>query len=162
MIQKCIKFLQSTSHVGMVLGTLAMIVMGIATVLNVLLRVVNIAMPGYMEFIEVVMIICILGAMAMAVFEKTQVAIDVLINRLSPDNQKGFEIFALVVNFVFWGVVGWATLDWLLKESFTTVTEILKIPQLPFNIYWLLGVFFFCLVYLIELLSIISQRRKKR
>jgi TRAP-type C4-dicarboxylate transport system permease small subunit len=162
MIQKCIQFLKSTSRAGLLLGTFAMLIMGFTTLCNVISRVFHIAMVGYTEFIEVAMIVCILGALSIAVFEKTQVAIDVLINTLSPDNQKRFEIFALVTNFVFWAVVFCATFNWALQGSFTMTTEILKIPQFPFTIYWLLGLIFFCLVYLTELLLLISERRKRQ
>jgi len=153
--------LQSTSHAGLALGVVFMLGIGTITTLNVILRLFNIAMAGFMESIEIMMVVAIMGAMSFAVFEKTQIAIDVLVNRFSPGNQKKLEIVALVASFVFWAAIGWATLDWLLRGAYTAITDILKVPMWPFQVYWSLGLLFFCLVYLTELLLLISERRIK-
>jgi TRAP-type C4-dicarboxylate transport system permease small subunit len=155
------QILQSTSRAGLMLGTLAMLGIGAITCLNVILRIFNIAMTGFMESIELMMIVAILGAMAFAAFEKTQVAIDVVVSHLSPQNQKKFEIIALGASLVFWAAVGWATLDWLLRGAYTAITEILKVPMWPFQVFWLAGLFFFCLVYLAQVLLTVSERRMK-
>jgi TRAP-type C4-dicarboxylate transport system permease small subunit len=159
MLQRCKLILQSTSRAGLVLGIVFMLGIGAITTLNVILRIFNIAMAGFMESIEIMMIVAIMGAMSFAVFEKTQIAIDVLVNRFSPGNQRKLEIVALVASCVFWAAIGWATLDWLLRGAYTAITDILKVPMWPFQVYWLLGLLFFCLVYLTELLLLISKRR---
>jgi TRAP-type C4-dicarboxylate transport system permease small subunit len=161
MIQESKHFLHSASRLAMRLGIVAMVIMGAVTIVNVVCRPLHIAMPGYTEFIEAIMLLCIVGAMTIAVFEKTQVAIDVLVNNLSSANKERLEIVSLIINLGFWLAIGWATLDWIFKEDVKASSEILKIPALPFNIYWLLGLFFFCLIYLTELFSRISERRKK-
>jgi TRAP-type C4-dicarboxylate transport system permease small subunit len=145
----------------LVLGIVFMLGIGAITTLNVILRLFNIAMAGFMESIEIMMIVAIMGAMSFAVFEKTQIAIDVLVNRFSPGNQRKLEIVALVASCVFWAAIGWATLDWLLRGAYTAITDILKVPMWPFQVYWLLGLLFFCLVYLTELLLLISEKRIK-
>jgi TRAP-type C4-dicarboxylate transport system permease small subunit len=162
MLQRCKLILQSTSRAGLVLGIVFMLGIGAITTLNVILRIFNIAMAGFMESIEIMMIVAIMGAMSFAVFEKTQIAIDVLVNRFSPGNQRKLEIVALVASCVFWAAIGWATLDWLLRGAYTAITDILKVPMWPFQVYWLLGLLFFCLVYLTELLLLISKRRIKQ
>jgi TRAP-type C4-dicarboxylate transport system permease small subunit len=159
MLQRCKLILQSTSRAGLVLGIVFMLGIGAITTLNVILRIFNIAMAGFMESIEIMMIVAIMGAMSFAVFEKTQIAIDVLVNRFSPGNQRKLEIVALVASCVFWAAIGWATLDWLLRGAYTAITDILKVPMWPFQVYWLLGLLFFCLVYLTELLLLIFKRR---
>jgi TRAP-type C4-dicarboxylate transport system permease small subunit len=159
MLQRCKLILQSTSRAGLVLGIVFMLGIGAITTLNVILRIFNIAMAGFMESIEIMMIVAIMGAMSFAVFEKTQIAIDVLVNSFSPGNQRKLEIVALVASCVFWAAIGWATLDWLLRGAYTAITDILKVPMWPFQVYWLLGLLFFCLVYLTELLLLIFKRR---
>jgi TRAP-type C4-dicarboxylate transport system permease small subunit len=159
MLQRCKLILQSTSRAGLVLGIVFMLGIGAITTLNVILRIFNIAMAGFMESIEIMMIVAIMGAMSFAVFEKTQIAIDVLVNHFSPGNQRKLEIVALVASCVFWAAIGWATLDWLLRGAYTAITDILKVPMWPFQVYWLLGLLFFCLVYLTELLLLIFKRR---
>jgi TRAP-type C4-dicarboxylate transport system permease small subunit len=159
MIQKLMQRLQSISRVALVLGTVFMLCMGATTALNVILRIFNIAMTGFMESIELMMIGTVLGAMAFAIFEKTQVAIDVLVEHLSPSIRKKLEVVALVANLVFWAAIGWATLDWLLRGAFSAVTQVLAIPMWPFQLLWLLGLLYFFLVYLTELLLLKSERR---
>lgn len=158
-MRKPIKILKSMSHAGLTMGTVFMLGIGAVTVLNVLLRVFNIAMTGFIEAIEILMIVAALGAMAFAVFEKTQVAIDVIVSRLSFNNRRRFEISALIASLVFWGLVGFATIDWFFRGAYTAVTDILKIPMWPFQVIWIIGLIFFWLVYLIELLTNIFDRR---
>jgi TRAP-type C4-dicarboxylate transport system permease small subunit len=153
--------LRSTSRAGLVLGTVFMLGIGAITVSNVILRVFNIAMTGFIEAVEILMIVAALGAMAFAVFEKTQVAIDVIIGRLSSKNRGRFDIAALAASFLFWGLICWATIDWLFKGAYTAITDILKVPMWPFQVIWVIGLIFFWLVYLTELLIMLFNRRLK-
>jgi len=158
---RLMNLLQSTSRAGLVLGTVFMLGIGAITVLNVILRICNIAMTGFIETIEILMIVAALGAMTFAVFEKTQVAIDVIIGRLSSKNRRRFDIAALSASLVFWGLVCWATIDWLFRGAYTAITDILKVPMWPFQVIWVIGLIFFCLVYLTELLTMLFNRRLK-
>ena len=161
-MQMLMNILRSTSRAGLVLGTVFMLGIGAITVLNVVLRVFNIAMTGFIEAVEIFMIVAALGAMAFAVFEKTQVAIDVIIGRLSSKNRRRFDIAAQSASLVFWGLVCWATIDWLFKGAYTAITDILKVPMWPFQIIWVIGLIFFWLVYLTELLLMIFNRRLEK
>jgi TRAP-type C4-dicarboxylate transport system permease small subunit len=156
------KILRSTSHVGAVMGIVFMAAIGVTTTSNVILRFFNIAMSGYLEAIGLMMIVASIGAMSMAVFGKIQVAIDILISRLSSRKKEVFEIASLLVTLVFWGAILLATLNWIVGGAFKEQTDILKVPMLPFEILWAAGLLFFCMVYLRGLLEIVKERRIRK
>ncbi len=158
-MKSLMRILRSTSRLALALGAAFMLGVGALTVLNVILRVFNVAMTGFIEAVEILMIVAALGAMAFAVFEKTQVAIDIIISRLSLDSRRGFDIAALAASLVFWGLVCWATVDWLFKGAYTAITDILKIPMWPFQVIWAVGLIFFLLVYFTELVLMLINRR---
>jgi len=156
------KILRSTSNLGVGIGIVFMVAIGVTTTLNVILRFFNIAMSGFLEAIELMMIVTGLGAMTVAVFEKIQVAIDILISRLSSRNKEVLEIVSLLVTLVFWGSILLATFNWIVGGAFKEQTDILKIPMLPFEIFWTIGLFFFCMVYFGNLLEILKRRRLRK
>jgi TRAP-type C4-dicarboxylate transport system permease small subunit len=158
MIQQFKKALESTSHGALVLGTIFMLGIGAITILNVILRLFNVAMTGFIESIELMTIVATLGAMVFAAFEKTQIAIDVIIGRLSSQNRKRFETLAVAASLIFWALVGWSTFDWIRRGAYAAITDVLRIPMWPFEVIWLLSLFFFVLVYLVELLLIKSDK----
>lgn len=160
-MERLVRILRSTSKIWLAVGITFMLAIGAITVLNVVLRLFNIAMTGFIEAIELMMIVSMLGAMAFAAFEKTQVAIDVIVGRLSAQNRMRFEAVALAASFVFWALVGWATLDWFIRGAYSAITDILKVPMWPLQVYWLVGLMFFCLVYLTELLVMIYEWRSE-
>jgi TRAP-type C4-dicarboxylate transport system permease small subunit len=160
MVKQGMPVLSSVSRGALVLGSILMLGMGAATVVNVILRLFNIAMTGFLESIELMMVVTVFGAMSFAAFEKSQVAVDVLVNRLSPSNKIKLEILSLIANFLFWGLLGWATLDWVLSGAYEAITDVLHVPMWPFQILWLFGLLFFSLVYLQEFIQKISQRNK--
>lgn len=156
------KILRSTSHLGVGIGIVFMVAIGVTTTLNVILRFMNIAMSGFLEAIGLMMIVTGLGAMSIAVFEKIQVAIDVLITHLSSRNKRILEIVSLIATLVFWGSILLATFNWIVGGAFKEQTDILKIPMLPFEIFWTIGLFFFCMVYLGNLLEVLKRRRNRK
>ena len=154
-------FLHHWSYLFLIIGILSQLVVGSTTLLNVICRFSGIAMTGYIELIEVIMIALGMGALGIAAFEKTQVAIDVVINLFSADRQIIFKIFSAVVNLVFWISTAWVTMKWVFAESLFEQTDILKIPVGPFYLYWGLGLVLLCLVFTLDLLDIINERRKQ-
>jgi TRAP-type C4-dicarboxylate transport system permease small subunit len=61
-------------HLNLGIGVIFILGIGSLTLMNVILRFFNIAMMGYIELIEVMMIVAALCAMAMAVAGKIQVS----------------------------------------------------------------------------------------
>jgi TRAP-type C4-dicarboxylate transport system permease small subunit len=156
------KILQLTSRLSVGIGIIFTLAIGFTTALNVVLRFFfNIAMTGFMEAIEVMMIVAVLGAMTGAAFEKAQVAIDMLLNYMSPRKKATLEVVSMFASLVFWGSILWATIDWIVRGAFKEQTDVLKIHMLPFEIYWVFGLFFFCMVCLGDLLTVLQRRLKK-
>jgi TRAP-type C4-dicarboxylate transport system permease small subunit len=134
--------------------------MGSLTFLNVICRALGIAMTGYMELVEILMIGVGMAALAISAFEKTQVAIDVVVNLFAAEHQIIFQIFASVVNLVFWGATLFVTTDFVLGDSLHERTEILNVPVFPFYVLWVLGLVLLFLVFVLDTLEIVSERRK--
>ena len=156
------KILRSASNLGAGIGMVFMVAIGVTTTLNVILRFFNIAMSGFLESIELMMIVTGLGAMTLAVFEKIQVAIDILISHLSSRKKEALEIVSLLVTLVFWGSILFATFNWIVGGAFKEQTDILKIPMLPFEILWTVGLLFFCMVYIRNLFDVLKRRRLRK
>ena len=156
------KILRSASNLGAGIGMVFMVAIGVTTTLNVILRFFNIAMSGFLEAIGLMMIVTGLGAMAVAVFEKIQVAIDILISRLSSRKKEALEIVSLLVTLVFWGSILFATFKWIVGGAFKEHTDILKIPMLPFEILWTVGLLFFCMVYIRNLFDVLKRRSLRK
>ena len=135
--------------------------MGTLTFLNVICRALGIAMTGYMELVEILMIGVGMAALAISAFEKTQVAIDVVVNLFSEEHQIIFQIFATVVNLVFWGATLFVTTDFVFGDSLHERTDILNVPVFPFYLLWTLGLVLLFLVFVLDILEIFSERRKR-
>ena len=139
------------------IGILFILGVGFLTLMNVILRFFNIAMMGYIELIEVMMVVAALCAMTMAVAGKIQVSIDIIVVTLSKKNQEKLEILWSIICLIFWGAISWATVSWIIEGGYRERTDILNIPILPFQIVWILGLFFISIFYLWD--SIISLWR---
>jgi TRAP-type C4-dicarboxylate transport system permease small subunit len=114
-----------------------------------------------MELVEVLMIGVGMSALAMSAVEKTQVAIDVVVNLFSAKHQIIFQIFASVVSLVFWGATLWVTTDFIFGDSLRERTDILNIPVFPFYLFWVLGLVLLFLVFILDTFNIVSERRKQ-
>jgi TRAP-type C4-dicarboxylate transport system permease small subunit len=154
-------FLRSWSYFFLLIGVICQLSMGSLTFLNVICRALGIAMTGYMELVEILMIGVGMAALAISAFEKTQVAIDVVVNLFSAEHQIIFQIFASVVNLLFWGAMLWVTTDFVFGDSLHERTDILNVPVFPFYLLWVLGLVLLFLVFILDALEIVSERRKQ-
>jgi TRAP-type transport system small permease protein len=154
-------FLRSWSYFFLLIGVVCQLGMGSLTFLNVICRFLGIAMTGYMELVEILMIGVGMAALAISAFEKTQVAIDVVVNLFSTEHQIIFQIFASVVNLFFWGAMLWVTTDFVFGDSLHERTDILNVPVFPFYMLWVLGLVLLFLVFILDALEIVSERRKQ-
>jgi len=142
------------------IGIVFILGIGLLTVSNVILRYFNVAMMGYIEVIEVMMIVAALSAMILAVFNKIQVSIDILVVTMPKKLVNWLEIIWAITCFVFWVSIFWATVRWIIGGAFREQTDILHIPIVPFQILWLIGLFFICVFYLRDSIILLRGRLK--
>jgi TRAP-type C4-dicarboxylate transport system permease small subunit len=154
-------FLRSWSNLFLLIGVASQLAMGSMTFLNVICRSLGIAMAGYTELVEVLMIAVGISALAISAFEKTQVAIDVVVNLFSEEHQIIFQVFASVVNLLFWGAMLVVATDFVFGDSLHERTDILNIPVFPFYLFWVLGLVLLFLVFVLDTLETVCKRRKQ-
>ena len=98
--------------------------------------------------------------MTMAVAGRIQVSIDIIVVTLSKKNQERLEILWSIICLIFWAAIFWATVKWIIGGGYRERTDILDIPILPFQIFWVLGLFVISIFYLRD--SIVSVWRTFR
>ena len=150
-MEKLDKFLHITDGIGLKIGILFLISIGTLTLVNVVTRFFGLAVKGFFEIIESLMIITALVSMMTAAFEKGQVAVDVLVMKLSKRNRAIFAIIASVASFLFWTSVTLATIFWFIRIGYSEATDVLGIPLIVFYIPWILGLIILVLILIREI-----------
>ena len=95
---------------------------------NILGRFVHFIVPGSYELFEMTMTILI-------------------VSRFPPKLGAATEIFANLMSLAIWILIAYAAIQLANENGWREVSEILRIPYLPFRIIWILCLILFCVVY---------------
>lgn len=137
-----------------------LVAMVLLTCTNVLLRCVWIPIKGVYELMGFFGAIVTALALGYTQMKRGHVGIDVVVNQFSEGTKRilnGINYFICMVFFALagWQIVKWATTIWRTGE----VTETLRIIFYPFIYGVALGCFSLCLVFLVDLLKVLVERK---
>lgn len=155
------RFISRLGSRGLVLGGIFLIGMMCLTVANVIARFFGNVIAGTYELTEIMHVVVIACALGYAVLEGSQVVVELLASRLSPQMQKILEGINSFFGLAFWGIIAWASIELLLKRGLNEETQLLGVPFLPFRFVWVIGLLFLSMVFLTRLIESLKRRSKK-
>jgi TRAP-type C4-dicarboxylate transport system permease small subunit len=118
------------------------------------------AIAGVFELSEVLMVVLVFLGLGFAQEEKSHIRAELLLSHLSARARRGFDLFAQVLSFLFWGVLlTQCTLKAI--ESFTTgeyKEGLMKFPMWPARWAIAAGLLLICLQLLKEICSALMSK----
>jgi TRAP-type C4-dicarboxylate transport system permease small subunit len=118
---------------------------------NIFGRFMHFVIPGSFELFELIMAIPVSFALVYAALQKTHVVVDLIISRFPPRLGAASEILTSVLSFAIWALIAWGGTLLAYENGLREMTDLLKVPYLPFRVVWLFCLFLFCLTYLVDL-----------
>lgn len=148
-------------QIGKVLSIISaaiIIAMMLLIVANISFRLFGEVVQGTYEIVKLLIVIAAALAVGYTAITKGHVEIMVLITRFSQRVQTIFKAITLFISIAFLVVLMWGNV-WTIsqKMQINEVSDVLKIPFLPFRIIMVFGLMFFCLVLIMDLCKIIRK-----
>jgi TRAP-type C4-dicarboxylate transport system permease small subunit len=139
---------------------ITLIGMVLLTCTNILLRCVWLPVKGVYEFMGFFGAIVTAFALGYTQMKRGHVGIDIVVNQFSARTQRilnGINYFICMAFFALAGyqIAVWGTTIWRTGE----VTETLRIIFYPFIYGVALGCFILCMVFLVDLLKVLVERK---
>lgn len=141
----------------MVIGAVSMVAMMLLIVSNVVYRLFGHIIVGSYELTEVLILISGAFALAYAAVKGSHVVVKAIVSRFRPKVQAGLDALMSFISLGIWGSILWATTVLISQRWLTEVTEMLKVPYLPFRFIWIIGLGIACLVYLVQLIRAVVK-----
>lgn len=146
---------------GLVLGGISLIAGMLLLMSNILGRFLHLVIPGSFELFELIMAIPVSFALVYAALQKAHVVVDLIISRFPPKLGAASEILTSLLSFVIWALIAWGGTQLAYENGLREMTDLLKVPYLPFRIVWLFCLFLFCLTYLVDLSRAVRRLLEK-
>lgn len=153
--------LSRITKAGLVLGGISLIAGMLLLMSNILGRFLHLVIPGSFELFELIMAIPVSFALVYAALQKTHVVVDLIISRFPPRLGAASEILTSLLSFVIWALIAWGGTHLAYENGLREMTDLLKVPYLPFRIVWLFCLFLFCLTYLVDLSRAVRRLLEK-
>lgn len=144
-------FLQRFAKVGIFIGGVFLIAAMLLLISNILGRFINFVIPGSYELFELFMVIPVAAALVYSALNASHVVVNLLVSRFPPKLAAISEIAAGLMSFVTWGGMAYAGAHLAYENGLREMSDVLKIPYLPFRIVWVFCLFVFSLVYFSDL-----------
>ena len=110
---------------------------------------------------ELIMAIPVAFALVYASAHGAHVIVNLIISRFPPKLSIASEILAYLLSFGIWALIAYAGAQMAYENGLKEVSDILRIPYLPFRIIWIFFLFLFCLGYLLDLFRAIRRFLEK-
>ena len=107
--------------------------------------------PGSMELSSYMLSVFILLGVAYTHQVKGHVRVSMLVSRLPERAQSGLDVVTTLLSLFIIGVMAWQ--GWVVGIEERTVSDMLRVPQLPFRLLVCLAGLFLCLELLIDLVD---------
>ena len=146
---------------GLVLGGIFLIAGMLLLMSNIFGRFVHLVIPGSYELFELIMAIPVAFALVYAALKKTHVVVDLLVSRFPPRLGAAAEILTSLLSFATWALIAWGGAQLAYENGLREITDLLKVPFLPFRIVFVFCLFLFCLTYLVDLSRAIRRLLEK-
>jgi TRAP-type C4-dicarboxylate transport system permease small subunit len=139
-----------------------LIFISVAIVLDVCLRLARLPIVSSYDLTEAFIVVVVAFALPYTALRRGHVMVDILVSHFPKTAEKISSAVTLILSLGFWVMVTWAAVDMLQKKWTNEFSFNLHIPYLPFRFIWVIGLCFFCAVYLLEIINIITGIRKDR
>ena len=146
---------------GVALGAAFLVGMTVLIVANIIYRLTGHVITGSYELSELMIVVTVAFALGYAGFQKSHVAVGILVSRFPQRWQAIVEAFTSFLSMGTWAVIAWASSLIFLDRWLTEESEMLLIPFLPFRIVLLFGLILLALVYLIYMVVALKKASLK-
>jgi TRAP-type C4-dicarboxylate transport system permease small subunit len=104
--------------------------------------------PGAVELSQYLLAVFILLGLAYTQQVKGHVNVSILVSRLPASRQLFLKLISSVLSLLLFGLLAWQ--GWVVGLAERTVSDLLRVPQLPFRILVAVAAFLICLELLID------------
>ena len=144
-----------------IIGAGGLVLVMLLIVSNIIYRFSGHTIVGTYELVTLIIVIPAACGLGYAALEKTHVTIRVLVSRFPQRAQLILESLTATLSLIILASISWATLVLLSERGLEEKTLVLDFPYLPVKFIWVLGLLFYCLIILLELLKAISKMRER-
>jgi len=155
------RLVRRINGVGVALGAAFLVGMMALIVANIIYRLAGHVITGSYELSELMIVVTVAFALGYAGFQKSHVAVGILVSRLPQRWQAILEALTSFLSMGTWAVIAWASSLIFFERWLTEESEMLLIPFLPFRIVLLFGLILIALVYLIYMVMALRKAALK-
>lgn len=146
-----------------IIGGIGMMGAIIVMVTNILLRIVNLSLPGTYELVGYFSLIFASACIPICLIERSHITVDVLTMRLPAIPYRVLEIISGVLDIVSYLVLAYA--GYILafrKITAMEVSDTLKIPVGPLRLFWAICVTIIVVVRIVQLIQTAKSKTMSR
>ena len=141
------------------IGGIAMCACVLTMVANILLRLVNLSVPGTYELVGYFSLIFASACIPICMIEKNHVTVDVLTMRLPGLPYRVLEYISGVIDIFSYVILAYAGYVIAFKKITTSeVSDTLKIPVGPMRLFWAVCV---CVMIIIRIIQLVQLSKTK-
>jgi TRAP-type C4-dicarboxylate transport system permease small subunit len=144
------KLVHRTGRTVAIIGGGLLVGLMLLTVANIIYRFFGGVIIGSFELIELTIVPIAGFSLVYAGMWHTHVTVKILVVRFPERIQGLMKSFAALLGIGIWGLMAWNTAEFFLGKRFFDETELLGVLLWPFRYAWVLGLFIFTLVILID------------
>ncbi len=136
--------------IALSIGVIFMLGTMLIIVANIISRIFGNPILGTLEVTSLCLVPAIAITLGYAAFTQTHVVVDIVTSHLK---KRGIisTTLALITAFcsiVFWALVAWRSTEYAIGQwSIRETTEVLKLPVPPFRLIWGIGLWIWCLCF---------------
>ena len=152
---------QRVTKVGTVAAGIFLVGAMLLVVTGVIVRFFNIAIVGSYELMQLMIAVTIAFALVYTALRKGHVVVKIITSRFPT---RIGAIVGIVVSFLslaIWGLMSWATAQFVYEKGLREVSETLEVPYLPFRVVFILGLLLFSLSYISDIFEELKKVRGK-
>lgn len=157
------KIVGKITAVMMWVGAFFLLIIMVMTSSNIIYRLFwGKVILGSYELTEMMIVITAGFSMAYALITKTNVAVRVIISRLSGKPLETVNSFIAIFGVAIWGIIATSSVWVIWKKNFNEgQTELLDIPYLPLKWIWISALILIILIFVSDLLKSVIRFFKK-
>lgn len=158
-----VRFLEGLTRIFVPIGIGALMIMMTVVTFSVIGRAAFSApIFGSVEVVEFTGLILVSLIAAYTQLKRSNIAVSILIDRMTPRLRQVFDIFTLILSLFIMVLLLWNGATYAVQTSnWGELTYVFEISTLPFRIIWLIGVASLCLVLFAQIIESLTKVVKK-
>ncbi|MFP3975115.1 MAG: TRAP transporter small permease subunit [Dehalococcoidia bacterium] len=145
------RIIQRTTRGGTAVAGVVLVSSMLLVVITVIARLLNIAIPGGMELMQLMMAIVIAFALVYAALQKAHVVVRILTAKFPVRIGAIASIIVSFLSLATWGLMSFAAAQLVYDKGLREVSETLEIPYSPFRIIFIFGLLLFALSFVVDM-----------